>query len=461
MVATGRCMAQLGACVLAAAALASAFAGCGVGDASYTSQPGEPVNLVDLQSPPYCVGTCLPDYGSQRVDCSADDGLEFFPFDVLNAEAGSVTGFYAYNDETAEYMVAGPTAYSSTLANYGPPSVLAHGLCGPDNQVRDSYVQHLRGGLFREWGGGMGRRLLDFVTPGGGGSCPAGPSRPEDPDYCPDTDAHFEKGIEAGVTPRTLATQLRSDFYGMVADLRGWEGISFWARQGPNNTAGIRVYVGDRQIDEDIAFLEEGAGIAPMCRRARECGCRNHRPCTPGDGALVNWYCWDPAEIPSLQAVYAEYALRGEQALFEKRYELCGPTACDAPNAAFTAVDPVFSTPAGGVGGTAQCLSYNLTTDLEDYFCFDPNNPGSFPPDGPERCGDGWSKGVTLSDDWQFYEIPFTDLRQEGYGKEFPDLDLSKITLVRFTWMQGWVDVWLDDVRFYREATVAAAAASE
>jgi hypothetical protein len=59
---------------------------------------------------------------------------------------------------------------------------------------------------------------------------------------------------------------------------------------------------------------------------------------------------------------------------------------------------------------------------------------------------------VALTNDWQFYKVPFTELRQEGYGKEFQYLDLSKITLVRFTWMQGWLDVWLDDVRFYRQA---------
>ena len=40
-------------------------------------------------------------------------------------------------------------------------------------------------------------------------------------------------------------------------------------------------------------------------------------------------------------------------------------------------------------------------------------------------------------------------------GHEFSYLDLSKITLVRFTWMQGWLDVWLDDVRFYRHALSA------
>jgi hypothetical protein len=455
----------------AVAASALGFAGCGVGDPNYVPDPGTPVNLADLNSPPHCVGTCLPDFGSSRVDCSADDGLEFFPFDVLNGEpnasAGTpvITGFYSYTDETAEFIASGPGAYSTTQANYEPPSVEANGLCGPDNQIGTSWVHHLRGGLFREWGGGMGRRLLNFVTaydsqaqaasPNPPTLCQAGPSREGDPAYCPDADPRIEDAV-AGGAPASL----RSDFYGMIADLRDWEGISFWARQGPNNTAGIRVYLGDRQLDEDIGFLEQRAKIEPMCHRARECGCRNHRPCTQGDGGLTQWFCWDPAETPSINTVRNEYLARGEQELFEDRYNLCGPSACDDQNDAFQAPDPAFATAANPTTpGTAQCLSYNLTNDLEDYFCYDPNNPASFPPDNPERCGDGWAKGVTLTNDWQFYKIPFTDLRQEGYGKEFQYLDLSKITLVRFTWMQGWVDVWLDDVRFYRQAGAAPAGA--
>ena len=106
--------------------------------------------------------------------------------------------------------------------------------------------------------------------------------------------------------------------------------------------------------------------------------------------------------------------------------------------------------------GTAQCQLYKLTNDLEEYYCYDATKPASFPPDQPHRCGDGWEKGVALSTDWQFYTIPFTELRQEGYGQEFSYLDLSAITLVRFTWTQGWVDVWLDDVRFYRHPGFAA-----
>lgn len=429
------------------------FAGCGgIGDENYVPSPGTPVNQADLNAFPYCVGTCEPDYGSTRVDCRADDGLEFFPADVLNGDTGVVTGFYSYNDNTAEFLVSGPDGYSTTQGNFEPPVVTVNDLCSSEDgaAVGPNQVHHLRGGLYREWGGGMGRRLVDFVTPLG---CPAGPSRPEDPEFCPDADPRLEDAIAAGAP-----TTLRGQFYGMMADLRGWEGISFWARQGPNNTAGIRVYVADRQLDDDIAFLENNAGITPMCGRVRECGCRNHRPCTPGPEPLIDSYCFDPIETPNFAELRQEYFGRGEQTLFEERYPFCGASACNDINDAFQAPDPLFATPTNMTSpGTAECQAYKLTNDLEDYFCFDRNKPETLPPDGPDRCGDGWAKGVTLTNDWQFFKVPFTELRQEGYGKEFQYLDLSKITLVRFTWMQGWVDVWLDDVRFYRQANAAPA----
>ncbi|HKO89771.1 MAG TPA: hypothetical protein VJU61_01385 [Polyangiaceae bacterium] len=440
---------------------------CGdVGDATYVPPTVAALNQVDLDNAPFCVGTCRPDYGSQRINCTAEAGLEFFPVDVLNGDSGTVTGFYAYNDGTADFMQAGPAAFdgnaittndpsSTGVTNYEPLAVQVNDRCGPDGQPNGTdNVQHLRGGIFYEWGGGMGRRLTNFVT-AATPACPPAGAGPNDPDYCPDPDPRIES-----VADRPENPTLRSDFYGMVADLRGWEGISFWARQGPNNTGGIRVYVGDRQLDEDIAFLEQNAGLTPMCQRAKECGCRNHRPCTPDTiqraaGPRVELSCWDPAlGDPSPSQLQTASGLG---TAFINPYDICGDFLCDAINPAWQIPDPLFSTPAATPPGTAQCQLYKLTNDLEEYYCYDANKPESFPPDQPQRCGDGWEKGVALSTDWQFYKVPFTELRQEGYGQEFSYLDLSAITLVRFTWTQGWVDVWLDDVRFYRHPGFAAA----
>lgn len=456
----GASLRRFGALWLGAVALTAAACG-DIGDPSFVPPDRVPLNAVDLANKPFCVGSCRPDYGSTRIDCDAELGLEFFPVDVMNGDTGVVTGFYAYSDGSADFMQAGPTRFNSSLSttndpssngqtNYQPATVTVNDRCGEDGKPGSDKVHHLRGGLFTDWGGGMGQRLLNFAS-----SAPLNCSRlvgatATDAPECPDLDERIESVADL---PANAA--LRGNFYSMTADLRGWEGISFWARQGPDNTAGIRVSVGDRQLDDDIAFLERNAGLPPSCLRARECSCRNHRPCTVDTlqrdgGASVEYSCWDPAlDVPP--STLQQQGPPG--APFVNPYDICGSTQCDAPNPAWTAVDPLFATP--DQGGSAQCQLYKLTNDLETYYCYDKANPASYPPDGPEQCGDGWAKGVALSTDWKLYTIPFTELRQEGYGQEFSHLDLSKITLVRFTWMQGWLDVWLDDVRFYRHPRTA------
>jgi hypothetical protein len=83
---------------------------------------------------------------------------------------------------------------------------------------------------------------------------------------------------------------------------------------------------------------------------------------------------------------------------------------------------------------TATCNPYTFKNDITRDQCFDLN--GEPPAEGPQRCGDPWFSPVRLSEDWQFFRVPFTELRQEGYGKEFPAIDLSAITMVRFTWIR-------------------------
>jgi hypothetical protein len=447
---------------LAAVAAFTAGAGCGsVGDASYRPPTLVPLNQVDLNDKPYCVGSCLPDYGSTLVNCKVTQGLEFFPVDVMNGDTGTVTGFYSYTDNTADFLQAGPDAFppnaivtndpsTTQISNYEPQTVQVSDGCAEDGTPGPNNVHHLRGGLFTEWGGGMGRRLQNFVSTAPSPCSSTGPAQPGDPDYCPDADPRIES-----VADLPGNESLRSQFYGMMADLSGWEGISFWARQGPNNTGGIRVYVGDRQLDDDIAFLERNAGLQPLCRRAKSCGCFNHKPCTknsegqPSGPQLVGQSCWDPALDPAPWSLRAQ-ALASSQP-FVNPYDVCGNYACDEINQSWQAVDPLFATPDNTtLKGSAACQPYKFKSDFEEYYCYDPENPASFPPEQSQRCGDGWEKGVTLSNDWQFFTVPFSELRQEGYGQRFAYLDLSKITVVRFTWTQGWVDVWLDDVRFYR-----------
>ena len=83
------------------------------------------------------------------------------------------------------------------------------------------------------------------------------------------------------------------------------------------------------------------------------------------------------------------------------------------------------------------------------YWCFDPAK-GEKPAEPSELCGDHWTRVVNLSNEWQFYTVPFTSMAQQGWAKRSAGLDLTSVSVVRFTWDGGWIDFWIDDVRFYK-----------
>ena len=75
---------------------------------------------------------------------------------------------------------------------------------------------------------------------------------------------------------------------------------------------------------------------------------------------------------------------------------------------------------------------------------------GVTPAETTEQCGDHWTRVVNLSNEWQFYTVPFNTMAQQGWAKRSPGLDPSSISVIRFTWDGGWIDYWIDDVRIYR-----------
>jgi hypothetical protein len=39
---------------------------------------------------------------------------------------------------------------------------------------------------------------------------------------------------------------------------------------------------------------------------------------------------------------------------------------------------------------------------------------------------------------------------QQGWAKRWQFLDISSVSVVRLTWDAGWIDYWIDNLRFYR-----------
>src|SRR6185436_18848453 len=120
-----------------------------------------------------------------------------------------------------------------------------------------------------------------------------------------------------------------------------------------------------------------GAGLTPLCGRSRECGCRNHRPCT-SNAPMLGFSCWDPAlDVPP--STLRDQAMAAGSAYINP-YDICGTSVCDALNPAWQRMDPLFSTPDNPTTpGTAECQLYKLTNDLEAYYCYDENKPESLP----------------------------------------------------------------------------------
>ncbi len=84
----------------------------------------------------------------------------------------------------------------------------------------------------------------------------------------------------------------------------------------------------------------------------------------------------------------------------------------------------------------------------------EPSQGGYCSPDGG-ACFDSHGVGVELSDDWTTVTVRFTELGQEGWGKEI-DFDASEVLGVAYEdKTTGTWDFSVDDLAFFRDAAAA------
>jgi hypothetical protein len=430
-----------------------------------------------------CTGpACVPLAGgapvttAAPVDCAAaEQGVEFATtFTVLDSEeigtTNGITGnvarfFYQYVDGTAGLT---PSAYQ--------PLAIAADRCQeiPPGQ---NHVYHTSGGPFTGWGGGIGVGLA-HINSDTGGICvganppicpPEGGSTTDTPCECPSPDA-----VDATGHPVLGAREIA----GAALDVSQWEGISLWARRGPNSQPLLRVLVGDKYTDDDISYLmyldnQTPSPSARYCERKADCGCNYQDtvcsfygssassdptyylevvnndlnfpdPNAPGTtGAL---YCGAPESHPG-SASQNLFSNNGLQCADSKGCadNFCGTSVCDAPYAAYATNGPDIQF------ANKPCTTYTYRNGSQSNVCYDPAKD-PLPPEGDEQCGDHFTFPINLSTEWQFYKIPFTEMFQQGWAKQAPTFDLRSVSVVRFTWDVGYIDYYIDDVRFYRTA---------
>jgi len=406
----------------------------------------------DATNPP-AIASGQRDLGSQHTDCAPLANYTFSTgwFDDFEpttddpTEVGVAAGWASYDDLTKySFHAPGdatwyPAVKPDIRAAWGLPSEKTPGpACGgkPNN-----WVLHFRGGLFRKWGGGMSHVFTD----------PAGRYRdtPFDAcqpgvDFCPDP-------LPAGATKDSAGIPLapanfpkyqqshdfvdvtgRKDADGKVV-VAPYDGVSFWARRGPEGQDHVLVILTDKFTSSRLARENQ-----LYCRRIREC----HTQCLSGtncnkDPQTGIYRCFDenvglPPPDPGIGFVSPD-------SLYDLMFPRCGPSACTSPQ---TYLDPDFDSKA--------CRPYTFpAADESGEFCWSEGDPP--PPSRDDRCQDGWQAVIQLTPDWTFYAIPFTAFGQVGFGKRAPYMDLKSLDTIAFGSTMGWADAFFDNVTFYRK----------
>jgi hypothetical protein len=362
---------------------------------------------------------CAPLQGIERSQWH----LDFGPTDPTNPNNVGVAPFFsAYDDHTdGAWHVPGDAAWYD--GNGGRRDGTIWGLAsdtienGPrcDGELENRWAMHVRGGRFN-WFGGGAEHVLEL-------DCSLGHQNAEICDHVVDVvgDGRVDKAV----------------------DVSQFDGLSFWARRGPDGASGLQVVLQDKYTSDRLARTSTaGAPGIQYCQRYLVCfgtekdsagqeRCQNGAACVPvtqGDFPRPIYRCVPDGADPS--ATF-------EPALMQKLYPPCGPDECLPPT---YDRDLDFE--------ESKCKPYNFTGLEENYYCFGDKPP----PAADERCGDGFVSNISLSTDWQYYKLPFDGFQQVGFGKKAPPNDVPQKTLytISFLFSVGYTDFFLDNVTFYR-----------
>jgi hypothetical protein len=407
-------------------------------------------------SPGFCVKptSCNPDPGPQPVNCAAAEaGLEFLDrFNIADFEqpgnGGSIGEFmYSYTDGTAQiYTNAdgasqapvgyGPVALTATRCSDGPSSNhVLHITGGHEQPAPGGAGIVITGAPFLGWGGGVGVAIEHFTKDRELCLYARDPNDPSDfsnPNDIPKPESERSVLCEPDSAGKAV--------FKAALNLSDWDGVAVWARRAPDSQPGLRVLVGNKYTDDDISYLmyKEDPNQPRYCERVRECGCANGKDCAywadPGEGKPAGYYCGDPSSDPRPMTISGA----GVQAA-----NSCYLTQCDQVYPAYPndGNDPQF--------WGRPCTPYAFRNGTQGSYCFDPARDPP-PADSDQSCGDFWTYPVHLTTEWQLFLVPFTNMSQQGWAERWKFFDTSSVSTVRLTWDAGWVDYWIDDLRFYR-----------
>lgn len=378
------------------------------------------------------------DPGSRPYDCRDQEGLilskawfeSFEPPGTSIADWGEAKAWSSFDDATdGSFRMPVEKNWFSGLseraaAPWGLPARQVDGAPSCDGEDNE-WVLHWRGGPFLRFGAGLSHPLLE-------------------PTPCPVSDLPLDEGLcwdgeePPGIPDETWQTG-QAQLHG-AWDVSAYDGVAFWARRGPESQGAFQFIIHDKYTSDDMNRQNE-----TFCRRTKVCRtqCVSGAPCTEVAGPTgPQQRCWDPelGDFPTQTSTGVSMSGVGAQtALGDELFPLCGADAClgaaDFP-------DPDFD--------GKSCQPFTFQAHETGEYCYDDGDPP--PPDSADRCADGYSGFFNTSTDWQFYKLRFSDMRQSGFGKPSPEMDLTSVTSIAIVSSKGWVDLYLDNITFYKEA---------
>ena len=200
-------------------------------------------------------------------------------------------------------------------------------------------------------------------------------------------------------------------------DASSYEGIAFWARRGPEGQDHSFLIITDKFTSGRLA--RENADVLQASARVPQC-LSKRSAVLAGQSQLVD------AHVPLLRSQGRSAAHCSDR--FTAR-SLVSAVWCQR------LLEPRDLQRSRLRRQSVRPYTFPAADETGEY-CWNLNDPP--PPSRDDRCQDGWQATVQLSTDWKFYAVPFSELRQGGFGKRAPYLDLKSLDTVAFGSTMGW-----------------------
>ena len=473
------------------------------------------------------------DYGPQCINCTQDRDVEVMT--VVDFENGFAPAWFNYGEPGIflEPPAAGPVPTDAgTTINVPPPywGLQVASLADKPGGTRcgSNYALHMAGDRFSSWGGGFvtrlvtvrGEELIEKYCDEGASESFAASVAAADPaiNGIGGTPRYMTNGSASG--EMVMKDQASGCFFYMSPgadqpsllglDVSAYEGISFWARRGPNGQSTLRVALVDQDTSEDYALqlereywrdVDEAEGVpgnpntvvdpdkaGAACTRVKGCcrhcyenlefqewiapdrsetGAEEVRPSTQDR-------CWVEGEaLPVFKKGIKPPATAEVYYGWDFRNPSCGPTPttddivsacwfqpaqeiwdqwnrdhalCCPRTMEEEKADDVEANGDPRYGGK-RCRPYVFNYDQSSgNYCYSAGEV--LPEKNQNRCGEGFEAAVVVDTEWKLFRIPWRELRR--FTPDKPPINPRGIWMMSFYFSSGYLDTYIDDIGFYR-----------